>query len=227
MMGIPRNLTRSTTITLRNKLSQLPQSSGNYSQEKHDSEGIDLALGFQVDAVEAALGARPLGAQVWGHLSSQVFQTPYAEILRILQDLAPKPGDLVVDLGAAYGRMGFVVEAFFPQVRFLGYECSAERVAEAQRVMELYGLSLSQMVPQNLEAADFEPEKAQHYFLYDFGTREAISKTLLDLKKIARGGSIQVAARGRASRDAIEREHPWLSQVNPARHSAHTSIYRS
>ena len=61
-------------------------------------------------------------AQLWEHLSPSVFQTPYSEISRILREMAPPPGSRVVDLGAGYGRMAFVVEAFFPQVEFVRSE---------------------------------------------------------------------------------------------------------
>ncbi|NDD92035.1 SAM-dependent methyltransferase, partial [bacterium] len=197
-----------------------------YNEEKAQSEAIDLGLGFGIPRVEASLSSA-LTHQLWEHLSSQVFQTPYAELLRILRELNPSAGDLVIDLGAAYGRMAFVMEAFFPEVFFLGYECSLERVAEAKRVMSAHHLRNSRMIHQDMESAGFEPEKAQHYFIYDFGTRSAIAKVLSDLKKIAGQGPIQVAARGRASRDAIERDHPWLSQVHLPRHFGHYSIYRS
>ena len=205
----------------------------DYSGEKLHSDAVDRALGFEIPETERRVKARAsrqasqYEAQLWEHLSPDVFQTPYSELYRILRELAPPPGSKVVDLGAGYGRMAFLVEAFFPAVTFTGYELSAERVKEAQRVFALQRLERSEMIEADLGAPRFLPADAQVYFLYDFGTRVAIEKCLGDLRKISRSHSIRVAARGRASRDAIERDHPWLSQVNVPKHFAHYSVYWS
>ncbi|MEN9724251.1 MAG: hypothetical protein RJB38_2237 [Pseudomonadota bacterium] len=207
------------------------ESSGDYVSEKRDSERIDEFLELQISEIEhqlqQAIGRAAASQEAWQHLSPQVFQTPYAEIYRILQALAPKPGELVVDLGAAYGRMAFVLESFFPEVRFVGYELLEARVFEARRVLSRLRLQRSCVEVCDLENPQFKPVQAQHYFLYDFGTRSAIRKALLDLRDWAREGQIQVVARGRAARDEIEREHPWLSQVNQPRHWPHYSLYCS
>jgi SAM-dependent methyltransferase len=205
----------------------------DYAREKLHSDAVDVALGLDIRAVEQRVKARAARqasqseALLWEHLSPDVFMTPYSELYRILLELRPAPGDRVVDLGAGYGRMAFVVEAFFPKVRFMGYELSPERVEEVQRVFRLQGLERSEMIEADLESRRFSLIDAQAYFLYDFGTRAAIEKSLGDLKKISRTHPIRVAARGRASRDAIERGHPWLSQVNAPKHFGHYSIYSS
>jgi hypothetical protein len=68
--------------------------------------------------------------------------------------------------------------------------------------------------------------------VYDYGTRVAVKKTLEDLKRLRREGvsgaeGFRVVGRGRLSRDLIEREHPWLSQVHAPRHLGNFSIYQS
>jgi SAM-dependent methyltransferase len=205
----------------------------DYAREKRHSDMLDRTLGLDIRGVEdrvkarAARHASQSESQLWEHLSPGVFQTPYSELFRILRELGLSPGGRVVDLGAGYGRMAFVVEAFFPGVSFTGYELSRERVEEARRVFALQGLEHSEMIEADLEAPRFSPIDAEAYFLYDFGTRTAIEKCLGDLKWISRSHPIRVAARGRASRDAIERGHPWLSQVNPPKHFAHYSVYSS
>jgi hypothetical protein len=83
-----------------------------------------------------------------------------------------------------------------------------------------------------LECADladpaFKPRLADFYFIYDFGSRPAIAKTLADLSLVARQGPITVVGRGRASRDEVERRHPWLSEVVEPEHLPRYSIYRS
>ena len=54
------------------------------------------------------------------------------------------------------------------------------------------------MLVADLSALDFKPEPAQFYFIYDFGSREAIEKTLQDLRSIAALQPISVIGRGRS-----------------------------
>ena len=77
---------------------------------------------------------------------------------------------------------------------------------------------------------EFERNAAGWHFLPQLIRREedvVIEKTLNDLRGIALRRPIAVVGRGRASRDAIERHHPWLSQVVPPSHHGIYSIYRS
>jgi precorrin-6B methylase 2 len=150
----------------------------------------------------------------------------------MLQELGLEPGSLLVDLGCAYGRLGLVVAAGFPRVRFLGFEISPDRVAEARRVYAEWGLDPKQVEQADLAAPDFRPPRADAYFIYDYGTRPSVQKTLEDLREVRRQGAeplppFRVVARGRLSRDLIERGHPWLSQVHAPRHLGNFSVYQS
>lgn len=106
-------------------LDNTPEGRGDHSRK------IDERLGFQVDQIEAELleRARKLrpgghlwtlgqglheGSQTWIGLDPQVIQTPYAEIVEILDLLDLKCSKKVVDLGAGYGRMGIVLNVVSP-----------------------------------------------------------------------------------------------------------------
>jgi precorrin-6B methylase 2 len=145
----------------------------------------------------------------------------------MLSLLSPAVGSTVVDLGAGYGRMGFVLSRHYPDVSFVGYEIVEERVSEAKRCLEHHGCQNSEMLCEDLSAKEFQPTSADFYFIYDYGSRIAISKTLNDLRTIARSHPIVVVGRGRLSRDLIEQENPWLSGVNAPEHHGNFSIYRS
>lgn len=215
----------------------LPGSSSNptyptYKDAQKHSADVDTWLGLRTEETERKIHSISSGAdirdeQLWVGLPVRSMLTPYTEIRTLLSQLNPQPEQRVVDLGAGYGRMGFVVGRHYPGVYFIGYEIVRERVDEANRCLKTQNYPNVQMKVVDLSAPDFKPVEADIYFLYDFGSRAAIDKTLFDLRGIARTRPIRVVGRGRASRDAIEREHPWLSQVYPPEHHNHYSIYRS
>jgi hypothetical protein len=194
------------------------------------AEEADRWLGVRTHEVEEELRARttaPDGQELWLTLPVKSLLTPYTELRALLARVAPAAGGTVVDLGAGYGRMGFVIGFHHPGVRFVGYEYVRERVDEANRALARHGWPLVSMERADLAAADFIPCAADVYFLYDYGSRDAIEKTLGDLRVIALRRGVTVVGRGRACRDAIERRHPWLAEVVAPEHGPHASIYRS
>jgi hypothetical protein len=208
----------------------LSPDSHTYGDAQKHSEAVDNWLGLDTSRVEAQIIEDTFDdptQQLWIGLAPKKLLTPYTEIRAFLDILKPPPGSTLVDLGAGYGRIGFVLTRHYPQVHFIGYEFVQQRVSEGMRCLAKFPHSLSRLYQIDLQTPAFKPAAAELYFLYDFGTREAIEKILQDLKRIAASRSITVVGRGRASRDAIERNHPWLSQVCPPEHHAHSSIYRS
>lgn len=198
------------------------------------SEEVDRWLGFDLPETErriaARLGHSRLGdpQEFWVGLNIQSLLTPYTEIRELLERLKLEPGAITSDLGAGYGRMGFVIGQNYPELSFIGYEYVPERVAEGQRCLAPWGWGTRVRLDEvDLSDPAFMPEPADVYFLYDYGTRPAVEKTILDLQAIARRRPITVVGRGRLSRDAIERKHPWLSQVVQPQHFRNYSIYRS
>lgn len=210
-----------------------------YAELKTHADQVDAWLGLQVSKVETALvatqGRGPaargesvgLQPETWIGVAPSTFLTPYAELREMIERLAPPPGARFVDLGAGYGRLGFVLGRHFAEAHFLGYELVAERVAEGMLALERQGCQQARLVTTNLAASDFRTERADFYFIYDFGERAAIEKVLGDLREVARSGALTVIGRGRATRDAIERGHPWLAGVRTAEHCGNYSIYRS
>lgn len=199
----------------------------DYRQDQIESDEIDLWLGMNTSATEAIIQKKQSTHQLWLHVPLQTALTPYSEIFFMLQALKLKKGETIIDLGSGYNRMAFVVGHFFSDVQFIGYEVSPERVNESLKALKEKNYPNVLALTVDLSDKNFTPAIADYYFIYDYGTREAIEKTLYDLQKIAKEKNITVIGRGRASRDAIERHHPWLSQVNPPEHHAHYSVYRS
>jgi precorrin-6B methylase 2 len=201
------------------------------------SDQVDAFLGLQTEKVEKKLrthGCRIKASvaherhqELWIGLAAKRFLTPYTEIRTILSLLKPKHGCSIVDLGSAYGRMGFVIGQHYPKIKFIGYEYAGERVKETKRCLKRRRHPLVKIKHADLSSMEFQPIAADYYFIYDYGTQDAIKKTLVDLKKIAREKPITIVARGRESRDAIEEHHPWLEKIAIPRRHIHFSIYRS
>ncbi len=198
--------------------------------ESTASDQVDQKLGLDIGPIEEELLARARalrpsgtmasfgealhkGHQTWVGLDPQVLNTPYSELLRLVRGLALSPGDLVIDLGAGYGRLGLVLRALHPDVRFRGYELVHERVVEGNRVLRRHGCTTAELVLQDLTADDFFLPPAQFYFLYDYGKVEHIRRTLNQLATLADHSRFTVIARGKGSRSIIDLEHPWLSRT--------------
>src|SRR4051812_31966969 len=98
----------------------LPQGFITYRQAQLHSESVDRWLGIQTQTIENAIQARyskqsdGWTRQFWIGLPVQALLTPYTEIREILERLSPKPGEKIIDLGAGYGRVGFVLFRHFP-----------------------------------------------------------------------------------------------------------------
>ena len=210
----------------------LVRGSSGYLEEQKHAALVDAWLGLDTERLEKVIvhsSSTPLTRrhQLWIGLPTQALLTPYTEIRKILDRVNPRKGQTIVDLGAGYGRMGFVIGRHYPEVHFLGYEFVPERCREGSRCLELAGYTNAKLIEADLTNKSFRPIEAQIYFIYDFGSRTGIDKTLEDLREIAANRPITVIGRGRATRDAIERKNPWLSQVVTPQHEGNFSIYRS
>jgi len=211
----------------------ISESEYNYSLAKEHAEKVDEWLGLHSKIIEEKIQTHETifssaqEKQLWSGLPVQSLMTPYLEIRILLDLLKPKVGEHLVDLGCAYARIALVLEHHYPGVQFTGYEISLERVHEAQRILKNRQSKNSQVFQKDLSAEDLSLVSANYYFIYDYGTAEAISKTLQDLKRISSQNSIQVIARGGRTRQLVLQNHPWLSEVNPVHHSEYFSIFKS
>ena len=169
-----------------------------YSAEKDHARKADLFVGLRVEEVERTLVDPRDGAKRWISKGSAIFQTPYTELRFILSQLEIHDLERVVDLGAAYGRLGFVLHRHFPEAEFMGFELVRERAEEGERALRAFGAN-GRIFTQDLACADFKPPPASAYFLYDFGARAAVSKVLRDLQGVRR--PFVLVGRGREVRN--------------------------
>jgi hypothetical protein len=123
--------------------------------------------------------------------------------------------------------MAHVMDAHVKGLDYVGVVSVQGRAKEAMRVIRERALRHAQVIEGDLFQLPEFPA-GDVYFLYDLSARiESSIRILEGLKNQAKARPITVVGRGRASRQLIERDHPWLSQVvNPA-HYGNFSVYRS
>ena len=211
----------------------LDPGSHTYSEAQNHSAQVDSHLGFHFQNIEENLlknhryKSDHEAVQPWVGLPVQAMQTPYTEIRYILSLLNPQPGQSIVDLGCAYGRMGHVVGHHYPAVHFTGYELVKERVEEGLKTLKPFAYANVRLETCDLSRPEFAPPQANTYFIFDFGSASAIEKTLQDLRIIAQNQAITVVARGRGIRHQIYQSHPWLHQMKDPQNFGHFTLFRS
>ncbi|RYZ72253.1 MAG: hypothetical protein EOP05_11215 [Proteobacteria bacterium] len=207
------------------------------SEAKAHASEVDTYLGLRIGPIEARLNqsgskspapsASGEHQQLWFGLDPQDLLTPYLEIRATLESIDLKNRKHIVDLGAAYGRMGFVIERHFPEQKFTGYEYVGERVVEGASALKRFGAKRATLEHADLTSAKFQIPDADVFFIYDYGTPKAIEKTLFDLRKMASRKDLLIVARGRNCRYSIESKHPWLSKTNPLAPESAITLYHS
>ena len=187
---------------------------------------IAEARGFEPDGPHEKLGPTiHNGIQTWVGLDLKILQTPYAELLRILQLIKIKPYQHVIDLGAAYGRMGIVLGGLYAKNIFTGFEYVKSRVDEGNRIYNELGLNKCQLVTQNLFSPDFKLPEADVYFIYDYGHVEHINHTLKQISIVSKKRPVKVVARGRFTKQIIAESHAWLDLKYEGKVEEFFSIY--
>ena len=205
----------------------------NYAEAKAHAEKLDHLLNFGCQGIERELFEKhrrnpPITSQqFWFGLDLQSLQTPYSEIVEMVQHLNPQPGQLWVDLGAGYGRIGIVLGFLCPLVQFLGFEIVRERVNESNRVFQEWKLNLAKMKQDDISTEFFSIGFADLYFIYDFGSKKDVYQVLEKLKIIAKTQPIRIIARGRGVRNWIFIDFPWLHEIHRPEHFLNWSLFRS
>ncbi len=214
--------------------------SSGETPEEHSGQ-VDQDLGYRIDDIELGLleRARTLdpdgdmgtwgrrlheGSQTWVGLHPQVLNTPYEELHRMCALWGPAPDSHLVDLGAGYGRLGFVLREHEPLAHYTGIECVPERVDEANRMFAEHGCERARMVLGNLFAEGFTLPMADCYLIYDYGNIEHIRWTMGQLQNLADVHRFRVIARGDGIRSLVRYAHPWLLEV-PGGEEANFSVY--
>ncbi len=211
----------------------------NMSKKKH-STLIDKILGLKILRVEEKLLQRYRkfyadeesdqknrydDSETWIGLHPQTLLTPYCEILGILECVEKFQLTKVIDLGCAYGRIGFVLPAILPECQFIGYELVTERAREGRRVAKSLGFNLFSILEENLLDSHFNLPRASMYFIYDFSRIEDLKLILGKLSSLIGVHDFVLVARGDEVRSLIQLYYPiFLSRHTPI-HLKNCSIF--
>lgn len=167
------------------------------------------------------------GAQTWVGLDPQTLNSPYAVLKRMCDILRLREHQLVVDLGAAMGRLGMVMHQCAPRAHFLGLEYVPERVEEANRVYAKWGMRHARCEVQDLFARGFELPEADVYFIYDYGRHDHINATLRLIEAMSQKRPLKLVARGQATNRLIELHHTWPELIYQGHGAEHFNIYQA
>ncbi len=198
----------------------------NVSSQTH-AKKLDKFLGYNIPKIEVKLlqkyrayyksndetnrKAHFEGTQTWIGLHPQVLQTPYNDIYEALSYFKDLKISKVVDVGAAYGRVGLVTNALFPQARFIGYEIVKKRAQEANRVYDKFNLLNCEVIETNVLDEDFDIPLAQVYFIYDFSEKEDIRRMLTQIGQKLEEREFFLIVRGERVESLLEKDfkHIW------------------
>lgn len=191
------------------------------------AKNIDRALGYRISKIEVKLLQKYRaydrynddsnrkqhykGTQTWIGLHPQILQTPYCDIYNALSLLNSEKIKHVVDIGAAYGRVGLVLSVINPKAKFTGYEIVKQRQTEGNRIFEKLGIENSLIKRENVLDSDFSLPDADVYFIYDFSTQEDVFHILYGLSKKVHKKKFYLIARGDRADHLLKRKfgHVW------------------
>ncbi len=191
---------------------------------QEQSKRIDRIIGFKIPKIESLLLQKNAAyykkltrvvlkeesqkSQTWIGLHPQVLLTPYSEILEFIDIIKTFGPETLIDLGSAYGRMGFVLNSILPEVKFLGLELLSERVKEANRMYERFGLVNGQVLQADILDDDFIIPEADVYFIYDFSNMLDLRKLLRILSMRIKTDQFLLVARGEGCNSLIQYRFP-------------------
>lgn len=204
------------------------------------SHEIDMSFGFKIAEIEADLLQKYRkisnkedkdkefsSSETWVGLHPDTLQTTYPELIKVFHYLKSRDINKIVDLGAAYGRLGLVGAALRPSASFLGFEVIAERSLEGQRIFTKLGLTAHELRNQNILDDSFILPSADLYLIYDFSSPEDIRKILNKLSEKLFKEPFFIVARGEGVRSLIQNKYPEFFSCNGVLHEPTWSLYSS
>lgn len=198
----------------------------DYHSSQIHSRYVDQLLGFNILITEEQINhSLYQGLESWDGLSADQLQTPYDELLLMTQFLQLHDDEHIVDLGAGYGRLAFIIAQQNPRVKFSGLELVSERVECGNRIFKQHDLPNALLIEQDLLKTELKEYAADVYFLYDFGQKEHLKIVLDQLDELAVKRDFRLVARGRGVRSLIHYSYPRFCHAIDPIHFETFSVY--
>ena len=219
-----------------------------YRRQKHvhprvHAKHVDRLLGYKIPKIEIKLLKKYRaydrendqsnrkqhyeGTQTWVGLHPQVLLTPYNEIFEALSVCDAIKIEHVVDIGAAYGRVGLVANSLFPSTLFTGYEVLKQREVEGNRIFDFFELQNLQIVQKNILEDDFVLPKAEIYFIYDFSDSPDLCQILDELEGRIGKYDFYLVTKGERMDFLLEKKYKKFSLVKSIPSTCELRVYSS
>jgi len=216
--------------SIRDKSYFISKDDKDFGKREH-SRKIDRELGFNINAIEQKLinsakakcnGGQYFewgpaihdGAQTWVGLDFQTLQLTYSDLVTMINNHELAKAQHVVDLGAAYGRLGIILSAMAPNVKFTGVEYVIERVDEGNRIYQKLNLKNCTLQVGDLNSPLIILPEADIYYLYDFGNDQQINVLLRRLSELFEEKKFRLIVRGHMSKDLIKKNYQHFLYEN-------------
>lgn len=198
-----------------------------YSLDRTFDE-LDRIFGLDYLVDKKILPTADFGTERVFEGSGMGVQSSYSTILLALRYLRIPKGARFIDLGAGFGRVGFVVGLLRPDVIFSGYEIVTERVAVVNKAIQDFGLEKNvKFIAQDLSSLDFVIPDADIYYLYDPFSVETYKHVLTQLSVIATRKKINIITSGETRQ--VMQELSQRGRWSPPQifESGHFCLFRS
>lgn len=159
--------------------------------------------------------------------------TPYRTLKETFNELNPKRGEVIVDLGSGLGRVGAYVGLFHPGVYFKGYELVAERYLQASAMAKHLRLHhLIEFYCEDVGGKDWQIPVANYYFLFNPFSQRTLLSVVDGLLKVAHEREIQILTVqfGRPLRQLKKLswlKEQWRSTSDPKWEGKGVTLYQS
>lgn len=207
-------------------------------QRNYTCEEIDNALGFLVPEIEKKLLDKVghfkslkknnhYSSETWIGLAPNMLQTPYPEIIEFVDILSHRYKCIYyIDFGAAYSRLGVVLNLMVDEFYYTGYELVKERVQNSIEVFKTNKFKNYQIFEKDI-MKDFTIPKADVYFIYDFSSIAEQIQILNLFSDMLHEDKFFLVARGHGIRSLIQNKYKEFYVCNGVIHKENYSIYSS
>lgn len=162
-----------------------------------DDGTIDDLLGLQIKKQESLINTHAL-KELFGVEQFIYEGTPYEMIREFIQELNPKEGEIVYDLGAGYGRV-ILYGALTTNAKFVGAEIVPERAHPCQQIIKKWNIRNASMFQVNV--LDLDLSNGNTFFLFNPFYLETLERVGEQLKSIAKTQKIKIATWGGTSNE--------------------------